>query len=208
VKTVIFLGKRTAPGSPLERWPGSALWGTTSSNVKYAHKRDKRGRVIGTVDDWTEWFDLHPFNPVPGYVGIKSRRPAAYQWYKTLPGPESPNYRPLWLYELDPKIPAGKLFPTERVLDSFKIEGEPGGFFTCMVDLLFAHAIIEGYEHIVLHGHGVSRDLKHMVDHVGIVYWIALARERGIKVTVVPPSWYIAPKNPYGVSPGNWGLHR
>lgn len=208
MKSVIFLGKRHAPGSPRAQWPEAELWGTTSSNVKYANKRDKHNRVIGTVDDWTEWFDLHPFNPVPGYAGIKRQRPSAYRWYQTLPGPNQPGYRPLWLYELDPTIPAGKLFPTQRVLDAFKIEGESGGFFTCMVDLLFAYAILEGYEHIILHGHGVSRELQHMISHVGILYWIALARERGIKVSVIPPSWYIAPKNPYGVSAGNWGLHR
>jgi len=208
VKTVIFLGKRTAPGSPRERWPEAELWGTTNSNVKYAQKRDKERRVIGTVDDWTAWWELHPFGPVPGYEGVKRKRPAAYRWYQTLPGPNQPGYRPLWLAELDPTIPAGVLFPKARVLDAFKIPGEGHGWFTCQVDLMMAYAILEGYEHIILHGHGVSRELKHMIDHVGIVYWIALARERGIKVTVVAPSWYLAPKNPYGVSAGDWGLRR
>jgi hypothetical protein len=207
-KTVIFLGKRQAPGSPLTQWPNAELWGTTNSNVKYASKRDKQGRVIGTVDDWTAWWDLHPFNPVPGYDGIKKKRPGAYQWYQTLPGPDQPGYRPLWLAELEPTIPAGVLFPKQRILDAFKIGNGEGHWFTCQVDLMMAYAILEGFEHIVLHGHGVSRELAHMIDHVGILYWIAVARERGIKVTVVPPSWYIAPKNPYGISAGNWGLRR
>lgn len=208
MKSVIFLGKRTVPGSPRVRWPEAELWGTTHSNVKYAAKRDKQGRVLGTVDDWTAWWDLHPFDPVIGYEGIKKKRPATYRWYQTLPGPGQPGYRPLWLAELDPTIPAGVLFPTQRVLEAFAIDGEPGGWFTCQVDLMMAYAILEGYEHIILHGHGVSRELKHMIDHVGIVYWIAVARERGIRVTVVPPSWYLAPKHPYGVSRGPWGLHQ
>lgn len=208
MKSVILLGKRQTPGSPRERWPDAELWGTTHSNVKYANKKDREGRVIGTVDDWTAWWDLHPFNPVPGYEGIKRKRPAAYRWYQTLPGPGSPGYRPLWLAELEPTIPAGVLFPKQRILDAFTIEGEGRSWFTCQVDLMMAYAILEGYQHIILHGHGISRDLKHMIDHVGIVYWIATARERGIKVTVVPPSWYLAPKQPYGISPGNWGLHR
>lgn len=206
MKTVIFLGKRKAPGSPLEQWPGADLWGTTHSNVKYATKRDDKGRLLGTVDDYTAWWDLHPFDPVPGYVGIKRKRPAAYRWYQTLPGPGQPGYRPLWLAELDPTIPAGVLFPKARILEAFAIENEPGTWFTCQVDLMMAFAILEGYEHIILHGHGVSRELRHMIDHVGILYWIAVARERGIKVTVVAPSWYLAPKNPYGISPGHWGL--
>lgn len=208
MKTVIFLGKRTSRGSPLAQWPGAELWGTTSSNVKYAHKRDSHGQVIGTVDDWTAWFDLHPFNPVPGYEGIKRKRLNAYRWYQSLPGPNDPGYRPLWLAELDPTIPAGVLFPKQRILDAFSIPGEGGAFITCQVDLMMCYAILEGYEHIILHGHGVSKELKHMIDHVGILYWIAIARERGITVTIVPPSWYLAPKNPYGISAGNWGLRR
>lgn len=208
MKTIVFLGKRTKPGSPKAQWPDAHLAGTTNSNVKYAQKRDKAGQVIGTVDDWDSWWDLHPFNPVPGYEGIKRKRPAAYRWYQALPGPDQPGFRPLWLAELDPTIPAGFLFPKERVLDAFKIPGEGHGWFTCQVDLMMAYAILEGYEHIVLHGHGVSLELKHMIDHVGILYWIAIARERGITVTVVPPSWYLAPKNPYGISAGNWGLRR
>jgi hypothetical protein len=201
VKTVIFLGKRRVPGSPKAQWPGAELWGTTHSYVKYEKK-------LGPIDDWDAWWELHPWDPVPGYVGVKKKRPAAYRWYQTLPGPGQPGYRPLWLAELDPTIPAGVLFPKQRILDAFTVDGEGCGWFTCQVDLMMAYAILEGSEHIVLHGHGVSREMSHMIDHVGILYWIAVARERGIKVTVVPPSWYLAPKNPYGISAGNWGLRR
>ena len=209
MKTVIFLGKRKEVGSPKHKWPGAELWGTTHSNQKWANVRNDDGQKLGTVDDWDAWWDLHPFNQVPGYTGIKRKREKTYRWYQTLPGPDSPNFRPLWLAELDPTIPAGVLFPKERVLEAFKIDNEGGRcWFTCQVDLMMAYAILEGYEHIVLHGHGVSAELDHMIDHVGIVYWIAVARERGIKVTVVPPSWYLAPKNPYGISAGNWGLRR
>jgi hypothetical protein len=200
MKSVIFLGKRKAAGSPTKQWPGATLWGTTHSNQKYAKR-------YGTVDDWDAWWDLHPFERSESYEGIKRKRAATYRWYQTLPGPGTPGYRPLWLAELDPTIPAGVLFPKDRVLDAFKIRGEGHGWFTCQVDLMMAYAILEGYEHIILHGHGVSRDQQHMIAHVGVVYWIAMARERGIKVTVVPPSWYIAPRHPYGVSTsGPWGL--
>lgn len=200
MKEVIFLGKRRVPGSPKAQWPDAELWGTTHSYVKYEKK-------LGPINDWDAWWELHPWDPVPGYVGVKKKRPAAYSWYQALPGPDQPGYKPLWVAELDPTIPAGVLFPKQRILDAFGIpEESKRNWFTCQVDLMMAFAIIEGYEHIILHGHGVSRELQHMIDHVGILYWIAVARERGIKVTIVPPSWYLAPKNPYGISPGNWGL--
>jgi hypothetical protein len=196
VKTVIFLGKRTSREDPLTRYPGAELWGTTHSNQRWAPK-------YGTIDSWHAWWDLHPFDPVPGYAGIKRNRPKTYRWYQGLPGPGKPGYRPLYLTELDPTIPAGVLFNKERILAAFDVHPK---FYTCQVDVMLAHSILEGYEHIVLHGHGTKFEHKHMIDHCGVLVWMTIARERGIKVTILPPSWYIGPKQPYGISAGNWGF--
>lgn len=200
MKTLVLLGKRTSRESPKVQWPGCHLAGTTHSNQKWAPK-------YGTIDDWDSWWDLHPFDPVPGYLGIKKRRPRTYRWYQTLPGPDQLGYRPLYLTELDPTIPAGVLFNKERILDAFSRDVH-GRWFTCQVDLMMASAILDGYEHIVLHGHGTKFELAHMVDHCGVLVWMTVARERGVKVTIVPPSWYLGPKHPYGISPGHWGIHR
>jgi len=201
VKEVIFLGKRRATGSPREQWPNAELCGTTHSNQKYQKKH-------GQVTDWTSWWDLHPFDATPWYAGIKAKRPATYRWYQTLPGPDSQDYRPLWLFELDRTIPAGVLFPTHEVLKAFPILGGNGAWYTCQVDWMMAYHIMKGYEHIILHGHGISLRPEHMVAHRGILYWVTLARERGIKVTVVPPSWYLAPTAPYGIAAGGFGVRR
>lgn len=195
MKEVIFLGKRKAAGSPLAQWPNAHLCGTTHSNQKYAKR-------YGTVDDWHSWWDTHPFNAIPGYKGIKLQRPATYRWYQTLPGPGQQGYRPLWLAELDPTIPAGTLFPTREVLEHFG--PDLCRWFTCQVDLMMAYHIMMGYEHIILHGHGIGREPSHMVDHVGVPVWITVARERGIRVTIVPPSWYLGQNKPYGVTLGGW----
>jgi hypothetical protein len=184
------------------RWPGAHLAGTTHSNQRY-------GKKYGTVDDWDSWWDLHPFNPVPGYDGIKKRRPLTYQWYQKLPGPNQPGYRPLWLAELDPTIPAGVLFPKNQILEELRVPPETRRWFTCQVDLMMAWHIAQGYEHIILHGHGMKfgskiNELTHMIDHCGVLVWMTVARERGIKVTVIEPSWYVGPKKPYGVSLDGW----
>lgn len=204
MKTVIFLGKRTAAGSPLAQWPGAELAGTTHSNQKYR-------RRCGEITDWSSWWDLHPFNETrfPGhppsvYEGIKKRRPATYRWYQTLPGPDQPGYRPLWLLELDPTIPAGVRFPVEEVLDAFPIRNGNGSFYTCQVDWMMAFHILRGYEHIILHGHGVSEDPTFFAKHRGVIHWVTLARERGIQVTINAPSWYLAPKRAYGIASGGW----
>lgn len=199
-KAVIFLGKRRNSASPKAQWPHAELWGTTHSNQKYK----RHGQIL----DWSAWWDLHPIGPTPFYRGIREKRPETLAWYKALPGPGAPNYRPLWLLEKDPSIPAGVVFPWQFVMDQFRIDGEAGTWFTCQVDWMAAYAILEGYKHIILHGHGVSHEPQHMVAHRGILYWIAVARERGIKVTVVPPSWYLAPPEPYGVAAGGWGVKR
>jgi len=200
MKEVIFLGKRKTPGSPKAQWPNAELWGVTHSQQKY-HK-------LGTVDDWDSWWDLHLIHKTAFYPGIKLKRRSTYNWYQTLPGPDSPHYRPLYLFELDPTIPAGVQFPIQEVLDAFPVLNGNGAWYTCQLDWQFGFALLRGYEHIVLHGHGVSQEPQHMVAHRGILYWVTLARERGVKVTIVPPSWYLAPTAPYGIAAGGWGARR
>lgn len=199
MNTVIFLGKRNKPGSPLVDYPGAHLAGTTHSNQKW-------GKRYGTVDDWHSWWDLHPFDPVPGYTGIIRRRRSTYEWYKTLPGVGEPGHRPLYLTELRPEIPAGVLFPKEEICDAFarKVHGR---WFTCQVDLMMAWFILKGVHHIILHGHGQRFDRKHMIDHCGVLVWMTVARERGIKVTILKPSWYLGPDRAYGIDyAGDWGF--
>src|SRR3972149_1529743 len=86
MKTVIFLGKRLAPGSPRAQYPGAELWGVTQSNQRY--------EKFGHIDDWTSWHDYHPVEPTPFYPGIRLGRPRTYDWYRTLPRPNQAGYRP------------------------------------------------------------------------------------------------------------------
>lgn len=192
MRTVIFLGKRTAPGSPRALFPDADLWGVTHSNQKYAR--------LGTVDDWTAWYDLHPVEPTPFYQGIRLLRPKTFAWYRTLPA----GGRPVVLLAHDARIPASVAFPSQAIMDAFPILGEPGGWWSCQVDWMFAHALMLGYEHIVLAGHGVSEEPQHMIAHRGILYWVGFARGRGVQVTILPPSWYRAPAKAYGLAAGRW----
>ena len=203
MRTVIFLGKRKTRGSPKAQYPGATLWGTTHSNQKYAAK-------YGTVDDWDAWWDLHPFNAVPGYAGIKARRPKTYAWYQTLPGPGRPDYRPLYLVEPDPTIPAGVVLPWKRIMDEVDVPRETLRWLTCQVDLMILYVIwTRQFDHIVLHGHGMKfgsklSELEHMIDHCGTAIWTQIARMKGIKVTILEPSWYVGQKSAYGVTLTGW----
>lgn len=195
IDTVVFLGKRTSRESPKVKWPGCHLAGTTHSNQRWAPK-------YGTIENWDSWWDLHPFGAVPGYQGIKKRRPKTYQWYQTLPGPNQPGYRPLWLTELDPTIPAGVLFPTQRILDAFG--KDHCRWIISQTDAMVAFYILEGVKRIVLSGHGTRFDAPHMIDHCGMLVWMTIARERGIEVVIVQPSWYVGVPQPYGISTSGW----
>lgn len=198
MKTVVIHGKVLQPVSPLVEFPGADLWGCTHTQQQYA----KRG---GSLSDWSEWYELHPLDPTPFYDGVIALRPKTYHWYRTLPGPGQPGFRPVYMLEHDDRIPASVRFPLEDVEAHFAPDVDEGSrMWTCQVDYLMAYAIRRGYERIVLHGHGVSERPEHMVAHRGILYWIAVARTLGIRVTVLPPSWYRAPVKRYAYETGGW----
>ncbi len=197
MRTVVLHGKVIKPISPRVEYPDADLWGCTHTQQQYEKHK-------ATLDDWTAWWELHPIERTSFYQGVRHLRPKTLAWYQTLPG----GSRPLWMLKKEPSIPASQAFPFDQVRKAFPIEDEVGlpsaGMFTCQVDWMMAWAIIQGYEHIVLHGHGVSQKPDHMVAHRGILYWIAVARERGRRVTVKAPSWYRAPTKAYGIEAGGW----
>lgn len=196
MKTVVIHGKVITPVSPKVQFPEADLWVCTHTQQQYAKHKAK-------LDDWDEWFEVHPVERTKFYEGVQIKRPKTLAWYRTLPA----NSRPLWMLTVDPTIPASRRFPLEEVERAFpKDPSEDGMWWTCQVDYMIPYAMLRGYEHIVLHGHGVSTRPEHMLDHRGILYWIGFARGRGIRVTVLKPSWYRAPAKRYAYETG--GLSR
>jgi hypothetical protein len=194
VKTVVIHGKVIKPISPRREFPDADLWGCTHTQQQYA----KHG---ARLEDWSEWYDLHPIDPTPFYPGIRVNRPKALAWFQTLPAHD----RPLYMLAADPRVPAAVRFPIEEIEAVFPPDPDEGDrMWTCQVDYMIAFAIIRGYERIVLHGHGVSQKLEHMIAHRGILYWIAVARTMGVRVTVLAPSWYRAPRGRYAYDVGGW----
>jgi len=198
VKEVIILGKRREAASPLVRWPGAEFWGVSGSQQRYARK-------FPPLTDWTSWWDLHHVHKTEFHRGIREQRPRTYEWYKTLPGPESPDFRPLYTLEPHPSIPASIRFPREDVIGAFPELFDDGRFMgSCQVDLMMAYALMKGFEHIILSGHGTKMDALHAQQHKGILYWAGAARAMGVRVTMVAPSMYSAPPKIYGLEMGSW----
>lgn len=201
MRTVVIHGKVTKPISPKRQYPDAELWACTHTQQQYRKQH-------ASLDDWDAWFDLHPVNTTKHYPGIKGLRPGVWKWYTALPAD-----RPVYLLESHPDVPASVRFPLDRVRAAFPVEDEPdqavpGGMFTCQVDWMLAFAILEGYEHIILHGHGVSEDPPHMMSHRGILYWVGWARAIGIRVSILSPSWYRAPTKVYPIEAGGWAMEK
>jgi len=197
VNTVVIHGKVIKPISPKVQFPGADLWCCTHTQQQY-------GKFKSRIDDWDEWFEVHLVERTPFYDGVRIKRPKTLAWYRTLPA----NGRPLWMMDVDSTIPASKRFPIEEIEAAFPPDpGEDGQQWTCQVDYMIAFAILRGYQHIVLHGHGVrhgrtAADMEHMLAHRGILYWIGFARGRRVRVTVLEPSWYRAPAKRYAYETG------
>lgn len=190
-KTVIIHGVRISKDftSPRAGREHAELWGLTRCNQKY---------WAGKLGDWTRWFDLHPLESTGEWQGIKERRPQAWDWYRA-----QTKGRPIYMATRHPQIAASVKFDLARVQTGFALMEnldrgvEPCRQFTCMLDYVIALALLEGFRRIILNGIGFATDAGHQYVHRGILYWIGLARGRGVEVLVDAPSVYLMPTEIY-----------
>jgi len=178
-KTVIIHGKRVSEVSPLRRWPGAELWGVTRCNVLYWRE---------SLADWTRWFDVHPVEVSAYHLGIKAKRPEAWAWYK-----RQTTGKPIYLLEPHPEVPDSVGFPRQIVQEALHSTR-----FTVSVDWMFALALYEGFERIVLNGIGTRFECDYQFTHQGILYWIGRAEGAGVEVVIEGPSCYHEPTKVYG----------
>lgn len=112
------------------------------------------------------WFELHP---------MAAQSPGELEW---LARAEAPVY----LLDLDPRVPRGVRYPLERVL------ALTGGrrYFTCTFAYQVALAVAEGASEIGLWG--VDLDLgtprERIVEKPCVEYWLGLAEGRGVRVVI------------------------
>jgi hypothetical protein len=208
MKTVIIHGKKwTKDGdwtSPKAGRPECKLWTVTRAIPRFWK---------GKLTDWDEHFDTHPLTKCGRFEGIPVRRPDAWNWYRA-----QDSTRPIWLQapeahhpsnraaalELFNQVPGARRFPIREIQQAFPINGEPNRWFVEMTGMIIAKAILEGYERIILNGVGCMTSLEFQVAHRSILYWIAFARGRGIRVDVEGPSIYKTPAEIYAYEKFNY----
>lgn len=193
MKAVIFHGVRASRESPRAGRADHELWCVTRANAGAAGDRCWNGALT----DWTRWFDLHSIEAQGRWPGLKASRAETLAWYAQEPA----GGRPIYMVERHPEVPASVRYPIELVQDKFtfttsrSVSGARGTeescrFFGCMIDYLFALAILEGFDQIVLNGVGMSHDAGHAFLHRTILYWIGYARGCGVDVIVEGDSCY------------------
>lgn len=178
MRSVIFCGYRHTIESPRFHFPDAELWcqSTSIRNWDWA------------LDNWSRWFDIHTVGPQVFYPGIQLQRPDVFAWY-TRQGRE----RPIYLTETHPEIMASVAYPRAEMEAQFG-----RGRFGCQLDYLAALALSEGFDRWILYGlgqpyvsdPGSSKAAKWLKFHQSFLWWMRLARERGVEIVFDGPNMF------------------
>lgn len=192
MKSVIFQGYRHTVESPRKHFPDAELWGQSNSIRSWDF----------SLHDWSRWFDVHTVEFQPGYPGIRMLRPDILEWYGRQ-GSERPIY---FAGEAPAAIIGAVPYPIAAM------EAEFGkGRFGCQLDYMFALALSEKFERIILYGNGApyvgkpSNDpalRKWFMRHASALWWIGKAEERGIEIVYDGPCLYRPFDGNYGYDMG------
>lgn len=99
---------------------------------------------------------------------------------------------PVYMQDKNEMVPNAVKFPLDGLKEFDSC------FFTSSMALMLAHAITLKPAEIAVYGVDCSADGEYGYERPGVQYFIRLARERGIKVTVPPQSDLDAPVPIYG----------
>ena len=176
MKAVIFTGYRHTFESPRAHHRDAELWGQSTCIRAWDWQ----------LFDWSRWFDIHTVGPQAHYPGIKIQRPDVYAWY-TRQG----NERPLYFVETDPNIMGSVAYPRAEIEAAFG-----RGHFGCQLDYMAAMALFEGFDRWILYGMGQpyvadhlsSKAAKWLQFHQSFLWWMRLARQRGVEIVFDGPN--------------------
>lgn len=168
-----------------------ALIGSAPSSINLAPYGDPAWKIwacspgaVAHVKRCDVWFELHPVSDQ--HAGFT---PDYLAWMAALPCD-------LYLTDTDPSLPKGLKYPREAMVEKY---GKY--FFTSSLSWMFALALEqEGIEEIGLWGVDMSATEEYAFQRPGCHYFITLAKQRGIKVTVPDQSDLLRPPMQYGFS--------
>jgi hypothetical protein len=163
-----------------------ALIGSAPSSVALAPYGDPSWTIWGCspgavphVKRVDAWFEMHPLSQpdiTADYVA----------WMAQLD-------RPVYMIEAVPGLPKSLVYPREELMRKYGPY-----FFTSSLAWMFALALEQNPQEIGLWGVDMADNTEYGYQRPGCHYFVMLARERGITVTVPPQSDLLAPPAPYG----------
>lgn len=181
-----------------------ALIGSAPSSVRLAPYRDASWRIWScspgaypvvhterVAQPHDAHFELHRWEPP--VVGDAARQvpwfsPEYVQWIRQFQGS-------VFMYEQLAEVPNAVRYPWEAMVDKY------GPYFmTSSLSWMFALALEQpGLEEIALYGVDMSATEEYSYQRPGCHYFITLALQRGIRITVPPESDLLMPKPLYGI---------
>lgn len=166
-----------------------ALIGSAPSSVLLAPYADPAWTIWGcspgaafSAKRADAWFEIHPLSDTAVFT-------ADYvEWLRRFEGP---------VYVTSPaeQIASSVVYPREAMVEKYGPY-----FFTSSLSWMFALALEQNPQEIGLWGVDMSASEEYARQRPGCHYFITLARERGIKVTVPPESDLLRPPMQYGFS--------
>ena len=126
--------------------------------------------LVGQAPRWSRHFEIHPLK------WIKDRKDGYYNWLTEQPAGE----RPIYLRELSPDIPAGVLYPVDKIVPRFR------RYFTNQISYMIAMAIMENPEAIGIWGVDMAQSEEYQRQKPSCEYLIGVAEGAGIKVELPP----------------------
>jgi hypothetical protein len=162
--------------SPRYHYPDAELWLQSTSARAWDW----------ILYDWSRWFDVHTIDPQSFYPGIRAMRPDVLAWYH-----KQGSERPIYFTERHPNILASRAYPIEAITKEFGAE-----YFGCQLDYMGALALSEGFDRWILYGIGQpyvndrqgERARKWFGFHCTFLYWLRLAKSRGVKIILDTPA--------------------
>lgn len=168
-----------------------ALIGSAPSSVGLAPYADPSWTIWGCspgavphVKRVDAWFEMHPL-PQPDIS------PDYIAWMAQLE-------RPVYMVDAVEALPRSITYPRQEMEDRYGPY-----FFTSTLSWMFALALEQNPQEIGLWGVDMADNTEYGYQRPGCHYFVMLARERGITVTVPPQSDLLSAPAPYGYIMGS-----
>lgn len=181
-----------APATPLK----IAIVGAAPSSRELAPFKDETWEIWGcspsnrTLPRITAWFEIHALEDIRSERWSKWAKPYI-EWMKTQPR--------VYMQEPNELVPNALVFPRDEINAQFSTSWQPQPLFlTSSIAWQIAFAIRLGAAEIVVYGVDMAANSEFDYERPGCKYWLAKAREAGIKVTVPPQSDLDQPAPQYG----------